>query len=145
MIKHGVVGLLAFGLATAGCAGGAGGKDIDYLLERGSTAYQEGRLGEAERFLNQAVERDETISEAWFLLGNVHFRYGRFPAAVTAYERTLQYESDHGSAWHNLALTRVQQAADTAEAGLEALSAESPGAERLLDLRRELMFDGVRE
>ena len=127
--------------AVCGCAS----QEIDQLLRKGNTAYEEGRLGKAEQYLNRAVARDQTIKTAWFLLGNIHYRHGRYPAAVTAYERTLQYDSGHADAWHNLALTRMRQAGDIAETGIRKLPERSDGAEKLLNLRRELMFKQVRE
>jgi len=133
--------LLVVIAVLSGCAN----HEIDHLLKKGNTAYEEGRLGKAEQYLNRAVAKDKTIKTAWFLLGNIHYRHGRYPAAVTAYERTLQYDSGHADAWHNLALTRMRQAGEIAETGIRKLPERSDGAEKLLMLRKELMFNQVRE
>jgi len=142
MYSRTVAFLVGMILVLSGCAVSP---EIDHLLKKGNTAYEEGRLGEAEQYLNRAVEKDQTIKGAWFLLGNIHYRHGRYPAAVTAYEKTLQYDSDHADAWHNLALTRMRQAGDIAESGIKALPAEKNGVKKLLKLRRELMLNDVRE
>lgn len=141
MYSRAVVLLIGLMVVLSGCAS----QEIDHLLEKGNTAYEEGRLGEAEQYLNRAVEKDQTIKGAWFLLGNIHYRHGRYPAAVTAYERTLQYDSEHADAWHNLALTRMRQAGDIAESGIKALSAKNSGVDKLIQLRKELMFKNVKE
>ena len=125
----------------SGCAS----QGIDQLLRKGNMAYEEGRLGQAEQYLNRAVAKDQTIKTAWFLLGNIHYRHGRYRAAVTAYERTLQYDSEHAGAWHNLALTRMRQAGEITETGIRKLPERSDGAEKLLRLRRQLMVNQDRE
>ena len=104
-------------------------------MEKAQLAYHEGRMGDAERYLHQITQSHPTAAPAWLRLGNVFYRTGRYDAAVHAYEQALRYEPGNGLAWHNLALTRMQQASDVVDYGLAAAPAQSAEYDALLLLR----------
>lgn len=111
---------------------------LEDMMERAQLAYHEGRMGDAERYLHEITQSHPTAAPAWLRLGNVFYRTGRYDAAVHAYEQALRYDPRNGLAWHNLALTRMQQASDVVESGLEASPVQSAERDALLLLRDAL-------
>lgn len=111
---------------------------LEDLMGRAQLAYNEGRMGDAERFLHQITESHPSAAPAWLRLGNVFYRTGRYDAAVHAYEQALRYEPKNGLAWHNLALTRMQQASAVVESGLAASPNDGTERDALLILRDTL-------
>jgi tetratricopeptide (TPR) repeat protein len=132
--------VLMSGCATSPSAPVAQASEFEQLLERANNAYTEARFDDAERLLVDITNRYPTIATAWFRLGNVYYRTGRYPAAVRAYEQTLLYEQDHANAWHNLALTRIRQAEEVVETGLAMTPLEQPERQALAALRATLLL-----
>jgi tetratricopeptide (TPR) repeat protein len=132
--------VLMSGCATSPSAPVAQASEFEQLLERANNAYTEARFDDAERLLIDITNRYPTIATAWFRLGNVYYRTGRYPAAVRAYEQTLLYEQDHANAWHNLALTRIRQAEEVVETGLAMTPLEQPERQALAALRATLLL-----
>ncbi len=112
--------------------------ELEDLMGRAQLAYHEGRMGDAERYLHEITQSHPTAAPAWLRLGNVFYRTGRYDAAVHAYEQALRYEPGNGLAWHNLALTRMQQASDVVDSGLAAAREQSAEHGALLLLRDTL-------
>lgn len=111
---------------------------LEELMGLAQVAYGDGRMADAERHLHAITERYPDTVTAWLRLGNVFYRTGRFDAAVHAYEQTLRYDSRNGQAWHNLALTRMQQARSNIEAGLGSTVPGSQDYEALVRLQQSL-------
>lgn len=67
-------------------------------------AAQEGQSGASpiER-LEQVVAADPTITDAWLMLGNEHFKRGEYERAIEQYRKTLALKPDHDLATINLA------------------------------------------
>ncbi len=119
----------------------AGGKpSLEDLLRKANAAYAEARLDDAERLYRRTTEHYPTVSQAWFKLGNVYFRTGRYTAAIRAYEKTLQYDRENVDAWHNLALTRVKQATRTLDTALKRVPDRNDQKVVLTDLKKRLML-----
>jgi TolA-binding protein len=107
-------------------------------------AYDEGRLSTAETLLLKYTNDHPEFTDAWFKLGNIYYRTGQYPAAITAYENVIQQDNKHGKAWYNLALTRIRQAEETLMAGEVKFE---PGDERRLRLTslKKKIRSGVRQ
>lgn len=135
-----MVSIALSGCATSPSAPVGQVSEFEQLLERANSAYTEARFDDAERLLIDITSRYPTIATAWFRLGNVYYRTGRYPAAVRAYEQALLYEQDHANAWHNLALTRIRQAEEVVETGLAMTPLEQPERQALAALRATLLL-----
>lgn len=107
-------------------------------------AYDEGRLSTAETLLLQYTKKHPGYTEAWFKLGNIYYRTGQYPAAITAYENVIQQQHSHGKAWYNLALTRIRQAEVTLEKGERQFDGGDPQRMRLTALKNKIR-SGVRQ
>jgi len=113
--------------------------DLDAKFKRANTAYEDGLLVEAEKwFLNIVVEHPN-LADAWFKLGNIYYRSGRYAAAVRAYEKVLGNDSTYEKAWYNLALTRVSQSVEVIDESLEFIDHNSPYFKRTLELKERLI------
>lgn len=109
---------------------------LEYLMGQAQVAYSEGRMTDAERYLHAITERYPDTAPAWLRLGNVFYRTGRYDAAIHAYEQALRYDQKNGQAWHNLALTRMQQAADIVDSGLRQTRPDSTDHQALQNLQK---------
>jgi len=69
---------------------------------RSIVARDEGRLDDAERDLRSVLEKFPLDRVAWNSLGQVLWLAGRFPEAVTAYEKTLAIDPEDVNAHYNL-------------------------------------------
>jgi tetratricopeptide (TPR) repeat protein len=70
--------------------------------------------------LKKVVGLDPTITDAWLMLGNEHFKRGEYDLAVPMYRKTLDLKPDHDLATINLANTyRQLQKPDAAIVGYE--------------------------
>ncbi|HVE66635.1 MAG TPA: tetratricopeptide repeat protein, partial [Thermoanaerobaculia bacterium] len=69
---------------------------------RSIVARDEGRLEDAERDLRFVLEKFPLDRVAWNSLGQVLWLAGRFPEAVTAYEKTLAIDPEDVNAHYNL-------------------------------------------
>ncbi len=107
-------------------------------------AYDEGRLSTAETLLLQYTKKYPDYTEAWFKLGNIYYRTGQYPAAITVYENVIQQQHSHGKAWYNLALTRIRQAEVTLEKGERQFDGGDPQRMRLTALKNKIR-SGVRQ
>ena len=150
------IGLLLLVLGLSACSNsgmkseriGAGPTSVSGTLAPRITAaykaYDEGRLSTAETLLLKYTNEHPEFTDAWFKLGNIYYRTGQYPAAITAYENVLQQDNKHSKAWYNLALTRIRQAEETLVAG--ELKFE-PGDERRLRLTslKKKIRSGVRQ
>ncbi|WP_157981324.1 tetratricopeptide repeat protein [Aliidiomarina sanyensis] len=76
-------------------------------------AYHQGDFVSAESYLNQLVKREPKRVRAWFLLGQIHLRHQRLPAAERAFLQVVKLEPDLQEAWHNLAVTQLRTATAT--------------------------------
>ncbi|HZI67100.1 MAG TPA: tetratricopeptide repeat protein, partial [Thermoanaerobaculia bacterium] len=68
---------------------------------RSIVARDEGRLDDAERDLRSVLEKFPLDRVAWNSLGQVLWLAGRFPEAVTAYEKTLAIDPEDVNAHYN--------------------------------------------
>lgn len=143
------VGLLILILVAAlsGCVSGAkqiGSKLPDitssYSLENkmleANNAYNEGRLVNAERLYLNIVAEHRSLTDAWFKLGNIYYRSGRYKAAINAYETVLKYDPEFQRAWYNMALTRISQSVETLDLALANLPVDSPLSLRAQNLKQ---------
>lgn len=69
------------------------GATVDILSAIGSANLRLGRLGQAERMLNQALELDETFVPAWNNLGVVLMEQGKAPEAAEVFKRAFALDS----------------------------------------------------
>lgn len=111
---------------------------LEPLMAQAQEAYSEGRMTDAERHLHEITERFPDVAPAWLRLGNVFYRTGKFDAAVHAYEQALRHDQKNGHIWHNLALTRMQQASALIDSGLRNIPDNDADREALLLLKKTL-------
>ncbi len=143
LMKILLVSLMAI-CALMGCATVTPGQvssdnnNLDMTMHSGMTAYRDGRLGDAETLFLKAIETHPSLSEAWFRLGNIYYRTGRYDAAVRSYEHTLRYDNQNGRAWFNLSLTRLKQADTVLQVGQRTLKADAEFYDKLDSLRIKL-------
>lgn len=113
---------------------------LNKRLELANSAYIDGDLFEAEkRYLNILLDH-ERVADAWFKLGNIYYRTGRFRASVNAYESVLKIDNKHAKSWYNLSLSRLSQAIETIDQSLEVLDDSSPYYQQNLSLKKSLLF-----
>jgi len=92
-------------------AAGQRGTSVDVLSALGSANLQLGRLGQAERLLRQAIEKDETFVPAWNNLGVVLMERGVYGEAERVFRTAFALdsgESDDIRANLTLALAKIE-------------------------------------
>jgi len=112
---------------------------INKKLEIANNEYEQGALFEAEKNYLNILSDNPGISDAWFKLGNIYYRSGRYKAAVNAYQSVLKLDNRHNKAWYNLSLTRVSQAVETIDISLEILDEDTEAYVRGLLLKKNLL------
>ncbi|WP_102110153.1 tetratricopeptide repeat protein [Oceaniglobus roseus] len=88
------------------------GTTVDVLSAIGSANLKLGRLGQAERVLRRAVEKDETFVPAWNNLGVVLMERRKYPEAERVFRTAFALdsgESDDIRANLALALARIEK------------------------------------
>ncbi len=68
------------------------------LLAAGRMCLAAGRLGQAARYLREALALDDTLVDAWKTLGFVRVKEGSLPAAATALEKARDLAPDDAKA-----------------------------------------------
>ncbi|RBP51375.1 tetratricopeptide repeat protein [Arenicella xantha] len=116
-----------------------GALSLDEKFKKANSAYQDGMLVEAERWFLNIVADHPNLADAWFKLGNIYYRSGRYAAAVNAYEQVLVNDSAYEQAWYNLALTRVSQSVEVIDQALPYIAHDSPYFDRALALKERLI------
>ncbi|MCF6444997.1 tetratricopeptide repeat protein [Nereida sp. MMG025] len=72
---------------------GKQGLTVDVLSAVGSANMRLGRLGQAERYLRQAIEKDETFVPAWNNLGVILVERGEIGEAAQVFRRAFALDS----------------------------------------------------
>lgn len=140
--------MVIIGLSLAGCATFAPTPDIDSegalrnKLQRADLALREARLIDAEILYRELSVSHPRLPEVWLQLGNIYTRQAQLEAAMLAYKGGLQYASDDGRLWHNLALVELKQALLTLETASEVLPVGNPFMPRIRQLHRSLINNG---
>ena len=116
-----------------------GAISLDEKFKKANSAYQDGMLVQAERWFLNIVVDHPNLADAWFKLGNIYYRSGRYAAAVNAYEQVLANDSAYEQAWYNLALTRVSQSVEVIDQALPYIAHDSPYFDRALALKERLI------
>jgi lipopolysaccharide biosynthesis regulator YciM len=98
--------------------------------ELGLQSMQQGRLDDAARRFEAAIDLDRTVVPAYLHLGDVRVKQGDLPAAIRIWERSLEVSQDRAY----LALERLERA-----------YAELGGESRFADLCRRLAGQAPRE
>ena len=80
--------------------------DAIYFL--GVIAFQQGDLAQAEKFISEAVQADNTDAMRWLSLGAVYDARGELNNAAHAYRSALEVEPTLADAAYNLAITLEQ-------------------------------------
>ncbi len=111
---------------------------LEDRLFQANKAYEEGKLVEAEKLFLNIVFEHKALSDAWFKLGNIYYRSGRYPAAINAYETVLATDIDYEKAWYNLALTRRSQSIETLDMALRHIDKGSAFFTKSISLRKKM-------
>lgn len=99
-------------------AGAEQGLNADVLSALGSANLQLGRLGQAERLLRRAIEKDETFAAAWNNLGVVLMERGQVGEAARVFRTAFALDSgESAEIRENLtnALAQLENPAYTSE------------------------------
>jgi len=83
------------------------------LQRQADTAYDEGRLLDAEQLYRRMLKASPSSAYAWMRLGNVELRNDQLEAAIHAYRQCLRFQSGESRCWQNLSLTYVEMAVAT--------------------------------
>lgn len=113
--------------------------DLVKLENRAGSAYTAGHLDLAEGMYRQLLSIRENYAPAWFRLGNIYARSNRLAAAVSAYQRCIQIDSEHEKAWFNLAVTRMRQSTDVLIQAQAHVSTDSKTKGQMDELFIQLM------
>lgn len=103
--------LLALLLSLASCATVGGGPEVMTTGERLSLAaiYEsQGKIDLALREYGKAARQGQS-ARAWFAIGNIHLREGRYDEAGDAYRNAVRINPSDGSYHNNLAWAYMQQ------------------------------------
>lgn len=104
------------------------GVSVDVLSAIGSADLKLGRLGQAERYLRQAVKKDETFVPAWNNLGVVLMETGKVAEAARVFR--IAYGLDAGKT------DAIQQNLTLALAKVENISYDAPDDANFALMRR---------
>ncbi|WP_133245541.1 tetratricopeptide repeat protein [Pelagibaculum spongiae] len=134
--------MMAIGMALliAGCSSAPAKKTLDTdILLKADQAYRQGRLVDAEAYYLKIVDKNPTLYETWFRLGNIYVRTGQLDAAIRAFEKCIQLSPEKSKGWNNMALTRIRQAISTLEEGVGMSDASDPGYQQMSKLLSKLV------
>ncbi|MGD2117616.1 MAG: tetratricopeptide repeat protein [Chromatiales bacterium] len=115
----------------------------DQLLElkqQADSAYQAREYAKAlelHQQLNQAVPNDAML---WFRTGNVHARMNQPDQAVAAYRKAVTLDSSLATAWHNMGVLQLRQAANTFTQMLQHVRPADPLYPRALQLSQGTLY-----
>ncbi|MDC8015966.1 tetratricopeptide repeat protein [Tahibacter soli] len=137
---------LAFclGACQAASRRDGGGSELLSIKQKADTAYDEGRLLDAEQGYQKIIEQAPSTPQAWLRLGNINLRRDRLEAAVHAYRQCLTFDRNEVRCWNNLSVTYIQMAASTLEQGGEEVS-DPVKKEQLEAMRRRVVESLNRE
>jgi tetratricopeptide (TPR) repeat protein len=71
-----------------------------------SRGYLTDNREEARTLYTAALEKNETLSAAWYNRGNVNLETGRYHQALSDYNRAIKYRMDHAEVYNNRGLAR---------------------------------------
>ena len=135
-----VVAVVLVALCADAChaARRADSSELLTLKQKADTAYDEGRLLDAEQLYQRLIEKAPTNAQVWLRLGNINLRVDRLEAAVHAYRQCITFDNNEVRCWNNLSLTYIQMAATTLEQGGEQVS-DPVKKEQLETMRRRVV------
>lgn len=83
-------------------------KDPFYLYRLGVLHFQEGHLGEAEKYLKESITLDPKNAPALNALGLTYLTMGKYEEARLYFEKTIQVMPSFSDAYNNLGVTYLQ-------------------------------------
>ena len=112
------------------------------LIREASNDSGEGRRQEAVAKLQQVIEQDPAITEAYNILGNVHAALGEREKAVAAYREALAFDPRYKPAIFSLALSFKEMGRlDEAAAGFKRILELDPRANQASFLLADIEID----
>ena len=84
--------------------------ELQQLYSDSIQAYRDGDMQQAESGLESLLQHKPGNANAWFRLGNVYARSGRYQQAVMTYRKALSIEPSLFKARHNLAIAHLRLA-----------------------------------
>ncbi len=69
-------------------------RELGALVEKGTAAYEDGRIADAAAIAEEATRTDPAAPDAWALMGMVHERRGEVAKALESYERVVELNPD---------------------------------------------------
>ncbi|MGA9115535.1 MAG: tetratricopeptide repeat protein [Bacteroidota bacterium] len=94
------------------CAPPASAQSLRALINGGNDLYEEGRFADAERSYRKALERENTLVQGRFNLGDALARQGRHDEAIREFEAAAQTAAEprtRAHAWHNIGNSFMEQ------------------------------------
>jgi len=103
-------------------------EDVRLRVKLARALFDAGKMSEARKQAERAVEVDEESAAAWHMLGRVAMAERNFDAASASFQRAVEEDPESSYAWNNLGytlieLTRYEEAAAALE---NATSGSSP-------------------
>ncbi|MCH1926571.1 tetratricopeptide repeat protein [Shewanella sp. C32] len=107
-------------------------------LKVAEEAYTEARLTDAETQYLQLTLTNPEYKEAWFKLGNIYARQGRYEASIRCYEKVLALDNQDGKAWFNLAVVKLNQSRQTLQQAEQTLAPDTAELKQIKQLTQTL-------
>lgn len=87
-------------------------KSLEIDFRQADIWFEVGCISEddaAQSALQYALALDQTLADAWNLLGNIYYRSEKFNKAINSYYKAIQLNKDFGWPYANMALIYTQQ------------------------------------
>ncbi|MGE3310935.1 MAG: FkbM family methyltransferase, partial [Limisphaerales bacterium] len=112
------------------------GKAVDHCLRQADRFFGEGRLAEAQSWLERVLDLDPTAADVWLASGNLAIQLGDLPAGLQAIQRAVDLRPSHAPTLAALAAACVQAGRiedfEKALGSALAIDPSEPSAVRLL-------------
>jgi tetratricopeptide (TPR) repeat protein len=82
---------------------------VDALAEMANAYWHLGRLYRAERYVEKALELDDSQPLAWYNRGLIESRREHYKEAAAAFRRAVDLQPDFANAWNMLGLSLYRQ------------------------------------
>lgn len=77
-------------------------QDVFLLRDFGTLLAEMGQLDQAIQFLQQAIGLNPSLSDAWYMLGQIYHHQNKSDLAADAYRQVLRIQADHSGAQQRL-------------------------------------------
>lgn len=132
--RYGLFILLASSMLLQACSSTPGqpytssGKDPFNIATQADTAYDRGDWLIAENYYKELTRVVPKDAYAWTRLGNIRLRRNNFNGAITAYQKSLERDSESPRTHYNLATAHLLLARESLHSAQRLLPEQDQGA-----------------